>query len=97
MTCTGGRAVTRRADAARPSGVAIVGTNLAAPEVGSIEAALPGKLCVVDLRPARVGGVNDGPDRIRVLDTYQRATVLDAYDLMINVPEVTLTSQVSEP
>jgi erythromycin esterase len=97
MTCTGGRTAARRADAARPGGVAIVGTDLAAPEEGSIESALSGKLCVLDLRPARAAGVSGGPDRIRVLDTYQRAAVLDAYDLMINIPEVTPTSQVSEP
>lgn len=86
--------MTRRADAAQPGGVAIVGTDLAAPEAGSVEAALPGKLCVLDLRPARVAGVSGGPDRIRVLDTYQPAAVLDAYDLMINVPEVAPTGQV---
>jgi erythromycin esterase len=97
MTCTGGRTVARRADATRPGGVAIVATDLAPPEEGSIESALPGKLCVVDLRPARAAGVTGGPDRIRVLDTYQQAPVLDAYDLMINVPEITPTSQVSEP
>lgn len=89
VTCTGGRTVTRRPDAAAPGGVAIVGADLAAPEEGSIEASLPGGLCVVDLRPARAGGLGDGPDRIRIVDRYQRAPVVDAYDLMINIPEVT--------
>ena len=97
MTCTGGRTVAHRADAARPGGVATFGTDLAAPEEGSIESALSGKLCMVDLRPARAAGVRGGPDRIRILDTYQQAAVLDAFDLMINVPEITPTSQVTEP
>jgi erythromycin esterase len=97
VTCTGGRSVAHRADATRPGGVAIVGTDLAPPEEGSIESALTGKLCAVDLRPARVAGVDGAPDRVRVLDAYQPTAVLDAYDLMINVPEVTPTSQVSGP
>jgi erythromycin esterase len=96
MTCTGGRTVAHRPDATRPGGVAIVGADLAAPEEGSVESALPGRLCVVDLRPARVAGV-DGPERIRVLDSYQRAAVVEAYDLMINVPEVSPASQVAGP
>lgn len=96
MTCTGGRSVARRPDAGRPGGVAIVGTDLAPPEDGSVESALPAKLCVVDLRPARATGVSGGPNRIRVLDAYQPTAVVDAYDFMINVPEITPTSQVSE-
>ena len=97
VTCTGGRTVTHRADPAAPGGVATFGTDLPEPEEGSIEAALPAKLCAVDLRPARVAGVGGGPDRLRVIDRYQRAPIVDAFDLMINVPEVTPTSQVSEP
>ena len=85
VTCTGGRTVTHRADPAAPGGVAIFGTDLAAPEPGSVEAALPAKLCMVDLRPARAAG--GGPDRIRIVDRYQQAPVLDAYDLMVNIPE----------
>jgi erythromycin esterase len=94
VTCTGGRTVTHRADAGAPGGVAIVGADLAAPEVGSIEAALPARLCAVDLRPARVAGITDGPDRIRIIDRYQEAPIVDAFDLVINIPEVTPTGQV---
>jgi erythromycin esterase len=96
VTCTGGRTVAHRADPAALGGVATFGTDLPEPEQGSVEAALPAKLCVVDLRPARSAGVSGAPDRIRVLDRYQHAPVVDAFDLMINVPEVTPTSQVSE-
>jgi erythromycin esterase len=88
VTCAGGRTMTHRADAEAPGGVAIVGTDLAAPEAGSVEAALPGTLCAVDLRPARAAGISDAPDRLRILDTYQQAPILDAYDLMITIPEV---------
>jgi erythromycin esterase len=95
VTCAGGRTVTHRADATAPGGVAIVGADLAPPETGSVEAALPATLCAVDLRPARDAGTTDGPDRIRILDTYQRAPVLDAYDLVINVPEVTPIARIS--
>jgi erythromycin esterase len=97
VTCTGGRTVTHRADPAAPGGVATVGADLAEPEEGSIEASLPARLCVVDLRPARSAGVSGAPERIRVLDRYQQAPMVDAFDLVINLPEVTPTSQVSEP
>lgn len=97
VTCTGGRTVTHRADPAAPGGVAIVGTDLAEPEEGSVEASLPAELCVVDLRPARSAGVSGAPDRIRVLDRYQQAPIVDAFDLMINVPEITPTRQVPAP
>jgi erythromycin esterase len=96
MTCTGGRTVAHRADATAPGGVAIFGTDLAAPEEGSIEASLAGRLCMVDLRPARVADGSGGLDRIRIMDTYQQVPVLDAYDLMINIPDVNPTSQVPQ-
>ncbi|GAA1654231.1 erythromycin esterase family protein [Actinoplanes couchii] len=95
VTCTGGRTVTHRADPGAPGGVAIIGADLAAPEAGSIEAALPVKLCAVDLRPARAAGVTKGPDRIRIIDRYQQSPIIDAFDLVINIPEVTPVSHVN--
>lgn len=97
VTCTGGRTVTHRPDPATPGGVATFDTELSTPEAGSIEAALPERLCAVDLRPARVAGVSGKPDRIRVIDRYQQAPIVDAFDIMINVPEITPTNQVSNP
>jgi erythromycin esterase len=91
VTCTGGRTVTHRADPAVPGGVATFGVDLSEPEEGSIEASLSAKLCVVDLRPARAAGVSGGPDRIRVIDRYQQAPIVDAFDFMINIPGVTPT------
>lgn len=89
VTCTGGRTVTHRADPSAPGGVAITGADLTAPEPGSAEAALDGRRCVLDLRPARTAGLTGAPDRIRVLDRYQPAPVVDAFDLLINMPSVT--------
>jgi erythromycin esterase len=94
VSCTGGRTVTRSPDPAAPGGVAVHGTDLAAPEAGSIEAALAGRLGVLDLRPARIDGVENGPDRFRILDRYQQAPIVDAFDLMINLPKVTPAGQV---
>ncbi|MFG1606651.1 erythromycin esterase family protein [Actinoplanes sp. NPDC049265] len=96
VTCTAGRTVTHRADPAAPGGVAIVGAGLTTPEEGSVEAALPAGLCAVDLRTARDGGVTGAPDKIRIIDRYQPVPVVDAYDLIVNVPEVRPTAQVSE-
>jgi erythromycin esterase len=96
LTCGSGRTVTHRADPAAPGGVAIIGADLAAPADGSVEAALGGRLCAVDLRPARAAGVTDGPDRIRVLDTYQPTAVVDAFDLMITIPVVSPAAHVDE-
>jgi erythromycin esterase len=53
---------------------------------------LPG-LRAVDLRGAR--GRLTGPDHIRVMDTYQEVRLLDAYDLVVNVPETSTTEQVT--
>lgn len=36
-----------------------------------------------------------GPDSIRVMDTYQPTPVLDAYDLVVNIPRVSPSAQVT--
>ncbi|MFC6019299.1 erythromycin esterase family protein [Plantactinospora solaniradicis] len=95
VTSTSGRTVTRRANPARPGGVEIVGVDLDPAREGSVEAAfapVPG-LRAVDLRGAR--GRLTGPERIRVMDTYQEVRLLDAYDLVVNIPETSTTEQVS--
>ncbi|HWS31627.1 MAG TPA: erythromycin esterase family protein [Actinoplanes sp.] len=95
VTCTSGRTVTRRPDSTAPSGVAIIGTDLEAPDPNSIEALMPDRLCALDLRPARAAAITPSPDRIRILDRYQQSEVVNAYDLVINIPSVTPTAQVS--
>ncbi|MEE6258827.1 erythromycin esterase family protein [Plantactinospora sonchi] len=94
-TSTAGRTVTRRANPDRPGGVEIVGADLDPAREGSVEAAFaPGSgLRAVDLRGAR--GRLAGPDRIRVMDTYQEVRLLDAYDLVVNIPETSTTEQVT--
>jgi erythromycin esterase len=78
-TATAGTTTTRRRDASAPGGVAVVDVELGEPEDGSIEALLPGP-AVADLRGAR--GRMPGPDRLRLMDTYQHTSVLDAFDLV---------------
>ncbi|RKR86712.1 erythromycin esterase [Micromonospora pisi] len=93
VTSTAGRTVTRRANPDRPGGVEIVGVDLDPAQAGSVEAtfaAVPG-LRAVDLREAR--GRLAGPDRIRVMDTYQEVQLLDAYDLVVSLPETSTIEQ----
>ncbi|GLY06992.1 erythromycin esterase family protein [Actinoplanes sp. NBRC 101535] len=95
VTCTSGTTVAHRPDADAPGGVAITGAELAAPEPGSVEEPLAGRLCALDLRPARTAGLTGAPDRIRVLDRYQPTPVVDAYDLVVNIPSIHPTAQVT--
>ena len=91
VTSLAGRTSAHRADPAAPSGVAIHGVDIEPPAAGSIEAALTG-LQALDLRPAR--GRTAGPTRIRMMDSYQDAPILDAYDLVVVIPRTTTTRQV---
>ena len=95
-TCTAGRTSTHRRDPGRPGGVAITAAELPPPAEGSVEAALaavPGPH-VVDLRGAR--GLAAAPHRIRIMADYQEAPIPQAYDLVVNIPEVSTTEQVEE-
>jgi erythromycin esterase len=90
-TAVAGTTTTRRADAAAAGGVAVVDVELDEPVDGSVEALLPGP-AVVDLRGAR--GRMPGPDRIRVMDTYQPTPVLDAFDLVAVLPRISPADRV---
>ncbi|MBE1488394.1 erythromycin esterase family protein [Plantactinospora soyae] len=94
-TCSAGRTSTRRRNPDAPGGVDIIATELASPADDSVEAAFTGASGprIVDLRPAR--GRVAGPDRIRLMDTYQEAPILDAYDLVVNIPQTSTTEQVT--
>jgi hypothetical protein len=74
-----GTTTTRAPDPDAPGGVAVLDVELGEPEDGSVEALLPGP-AIADLRGAR--GRMPGPDRIRLMDTYQHTAVLDAFDLV---------------
>jgi erythromycin esterase len=90
-TATAGTTTTRRADPEAAGGVAVVDVALDEPVDGSIEALLTGP-AVVDLRDAR--GRMPGPDRIRVMDTYQPTPVLDAFDLVAVLPRISPADRV---
>jgi erythromycin esterase len=94
VTSTTGRTVTRRANPAGRGGVEIVGVDLDPAHERSVEAAFTpaSALQAVDLRGAR--GRLDGPDRMRVMDTYQEVPLVDAYDLVVNIPETSTTEHV---
>jgi erythromycin esterase len=87
-TATAGTTTTRVPDPDDPSGVAVVDVALGDPEDGSIEALLPGP-AIADLRGAR--GRMPGPDRLRLMDTYQHTPVLDAFDLVAVLDRVSPT------
>jgi erythromycin esterase len=78
-TATAGTTTTRVPDPDDPSGVGVVDVALGPPEDNSIEALLAGP-AIADLRSAR--GRMPGPDRLRLMDTYQHTPVLDAFDLV---------------
>jgi erythromycin esterase len=72
--------------------VVIAAAEFDPPVEGSVEAACPPST-VVDLRPAR--GTPGGPDRIRIMNQYQEAPIADAYDLVVNLPHISTTEQVT--
>jgi erythromycin esterase len=93
VTCAAGRTTTRRADPDAPGGVEIAGSDLASAVDGSVEAAMPPGLQLLDLRPAR--GRMTGPGQVRIMDGYQDVAVLDAYDLVVSLPRISTAEQVS--
>jgi erythromycin esterase len=92
-TAQAGRTSTRRADPDAPGGVAVTSEDLPPAPADSVEAAfLPSAGPVlVDLRAAR--DRMSGPGRIRVSKTFLDTPVLDAYDLVVSIPEITTTSR----
>ena len=93
VTARAGRTTARRADPDAPGGVAITGADLPPAPGGSVEAAFPWAPgpALVDLRAAR--GRMSGPGQIRVADSFLDTPVLDAYDLVVGIPESTTTSR----
>jgi len=91
VTTLGGRTPTRRADPSAPGGVSVTAVDLAPPADGSVEAALPARLGLVDLRGFR--GRAGGPASMRVLDAYLPGSVVDAHDFVIGVPSTSVTEE----
>lgn len=89
VTAVAGITPTRRRDPSAPGGVTVTGVDLPAPREGSVEAAGPGML---DVRTAR--GTGSGPTAIRVLDGWQETDVPAAYDVVVNLPEISPAEQV---
>jgi len=94
VTAQAGRTSARRADPDAPGGVAIIGADLPPAPSDSVEAAfspLPGPR-VVDLRAAR--DRMPGPEKIRLSEGFLDTPVLDAFDLVVSIPEITTAEQV---
>lgn len=88
LTATSGITTTRHRDPEAPGGVAVTGETLPPAREDSIEAAF-GELTeplVLDLRAAR--GVVPGPSSLRVMDGWQEAPMLQAYDLAVVLPDI---------
>jgi erythromycin esterase len=94
VTAVGGRTSTRRLNPEVPGSVEVVGADLEPGAPGSVEAAFgeAGGPRLLDVREAR--GRMAGPSRIRLMDSYQETPVLDAFDLMVTLPEITPAEQV---
>ena len=95
VTAIGGRTSTRRLNPELPGSVEVVGADLEPGVPGSVEAAFgeAGGPRLLDLREAR--GRMAGPSRIRLMDSYQETSIIDAFDLMVTLPEITPAEQVS--
>lgn len=89
LTALAGRTPTRRADPDAPGGVAVTAAELAPPRADSVEAYLPDRLGVLDLRGAR--DLAGGPTAIRVQDTYLEGPVAEAYDFVIGLPSISVS------
>ncbi|EXG81416.1 erythromycin esterase family protein [Cryptosporangium arvum] len=88
VTAVGGRTPARRPAPSAPGGVEVTVVDLEPPRADAIEAALPGRLGVLDLREAR--GLPDAPTAIRVQHTYVEGPVAEAYDFVVGVPSTTV-------
>ncbi|XVV16918.1 erythromycin esterase family protein [Actinoplanes sp. CA-131856] len=90
LTAYGGVTPTRRPAPDAPAGAETVTVPLPPPVPGSVEDFLGPRAVVADLRPLRG---RRGPDRIRLLDTWLEGPVAEAYDLIVNVPEISPTPE----
>jgi erythromycin esterase len=93
VTAQAGRTSARRADPDAPGGVAVTSEDLPPAPADSVEAAFPPAAgpVLVDLRAAR--DRMSGPEKIRLSETFLDTPVLDAYDLVVSIPEITTTSR----
>jgi erythromycin esterase len=93
VTAQAGRTSARRADPDAPGGVAVTSEELPPAPADSVEAAfLPSAgPALVDLRTARER--MSGPEKIRLSETFLDTPVLDAYDLVVSLPEISTTSR----
>jgi erythromycin esterase len=92
LTAIGGRTPTRRPDPSAPGGVSVTAVELAPPAEGSVEAALPDRLGLLDLRGFR--GQPGGPASLRVIDAYLPGPVAEAHDVVVSVPSISVSEQV---
>ncbi|MEU8821921.1 erythromycin esterase family protein [Actinoplanes sp. NPDC048796] len=90
LTAHGGVTPTRRPAPDAPAGAETVTVPLPPPVPGSVEDFLGPRPVIADLRPLRG---RRGPDRIRLLDTWLEVPVADAYDLIVNLPEINPTPE----
>ncbi|MEV4344777.1 erythromycin esterase family protein [Actinoplanes sp. NPDC049596] len=90
LTAYGGVTPTRRPAPDAPAGAETIAVPLEPPVPGSVEDFLGPQPTIADLRPLR--GRN-GPDRIRLLDSYLEVPVADAFDLVVSLPEISPTSE----
>jgi len=89
VTAQAGRTSARRADPAAPGGVAITSADLPPAPEDSVERAFPPSPGpqLVDLRTVR--GRTPGPERIRLSEGFLATPVLDAFDLVVSLPQIT--------
>lgn len=90
LTAVGGRTPARRPDPSAAGGVTVAAVDLEPPRADSIEAMLPGELGVLN-----VSGLDGAPGAIRVQDAYLEGPVVGAYDLVIGVPSISVSSQLA--
>ena len=92
VTCVAGQAAGRRANPEAPGGAEVFAADLPPTPESSVEAQVPA-LHALDLRPAR--GRFPGPDRIRLIDGFLKTSVVDAHDVVVNLPLATLADQLA--
>jgi erythromycin esterase len=89
VTAQAGRTSARRPDPEAPGGVAITSVELPPAPDDSVERAFPP--CpgpqLVDLRTVR--GRLPGPERIRLSEGFLATPVLEAFDLVVSIPQIT--------